>query len=333
MRRELVLKTEAEKHALSDTGLLEMYSTMVKIRYFESKVQELFEKKLLPGAVHLCTGQEAIYAGVSAALKAGDYVTCTYRGHGVFISRGSDINRLMAEILGRSTGICKGKGGSMHFMDIKNGLLGSFAIVGEGIPVAVGAALSSMLKKEGRVAVAFFGDGASNIGMFHESLNMAAVWRLPVVFICENNLYGEYSQLKDTTAVQNIADRAVAYNIPGVIADGNNVIDVYEKTIEAVNRARSLRGPTLIECKTYRWRGHSEIDPGKYRAEEELQWWHERDPIVAFRRKLISDRKLTEGENDELETETRDLIEVAVKFAMESSEPGVDQITSDVYSK
>ncbi|HZW57558.1 MAG TPA: thiamine pyrophosphate-dependent dehydrogenase E1 component subunit alpha [Nitrososphaerales archaeon] len=313
--------------------LLQIYATMLKIRYFENKVQELFEAKAIPGAVHLCTGQEAIYAGASAALNDGDYVTCTYRGHGVFISRGSDINRLMAEILGKATGICKGKGGSMHFTDLGRGLLGSFAIVGEGIPVAVGAGLTSKLRKEDRIAASFFGDGASNIGMFHESLNMASVWKLPVIFICENNMYGEYSPLSATTAVENIADRASAYNMPGEQANGNDVLDVYEKVKRAATRARTLQGPTLLECKTYRHRGHSEIDSGeKYRSIEEVRKWQLRDPIESFRKTLIKEKHLTEAKDNAMQEEIHALIERAVRFAIDSPVPATDEIVTDVYA-
>lgn len=319
---------------IGSRDLLDMYATMLKIRYFEDKVQQLFENKSISGAVHLCTGQEAIYAGASSALNEGDYVTCTYRGHGVFISRGSDVRQLMAEILGKSTGICKGKGGSMHFTDIRRGLLGSFAIVGEGIPVAVGAALSSKLMKGKRIAVSFFGDGASNIGMFHESINMAAIWKLPVVFICENNLYGEYSPLGETTAVQNIADRASSYSIPGVIADGNDILEVYAKVKQAADRARRSEGPTLLECKTYRYRGHSEIDlAGKYRPTEELQKWQkEHDPIEAFRMVLRKKGRLTEDKDERLQKEIRALIEEAARFAIDSPTPKIEEITTDVFS-
>ena len=317
--------------------LLQMYSTMLKIRYFENKVQELFEAKAIPGAVHLCTGQEAIYAGASAALNDGDYVTCTYRGHGVFISRGSDINRLMAEILGKATGISKGKGGSMHFTDLSKGLLGSFAIVGEGIPVAVGAALASKLRKENRIAASFFGDGASNIGMFHESLNIASVWKLPVIFICENNMYGEYSPLSATTAVENIADRASSYNMPGEQVHGNDVLDVYEKVKWAATRARTLQGPTLLECKTYRWEGHvvgeqAFLGSAGYRTEAEIESWKKKCPIMKFERFVLEGGKVGKDELDRIVNETQTELEAAIEFSRKAALPDPAEVTDDVYA-
>ncbi|MDG6994884.1 MAG: thiamine pyrophosphate-dependent dehydrogenase E1 component subunit alpha [Nitrososphaerota archaeon] len=325
-----------ERFEPSDLGQersIEMYSTMLKIRIFENKVQELFQNNPITGAVHLCTGQEAIYSGAAAAISVSDYVTCTYRGHGVFISRGSDLRKLMAEVLGRSEGLCKGKGGSMHFTDLERGLLGSFAIVGEGITVAIGAALTSEVMKEGRIAVSFFGEGASNIGMFHESLNMASVWKLPVVFICENNLYGEYSPMEKTTAVRDVAIRATSYDIPGVIVDGNNVLDVYSKVRVAAERARKLKGPTLLECKTYRKRGHSEIDSAKYRPVEELRHWESRDPIEHFRKILMKENYLSESADEKIRAEMHSLIDDSANFALSSQQPSMDEITTDVYSK
>ncbi len=312
---------------------LDMYATMLRIRLFEEKVQELYQNKMLTGGVHLCIGQEAIYSGTAAALQESDYITCTYRGHGVFISRGSDLGKLMAEILGKSTGVCKGKGGSMHFTDLSRNMLGSFAIVGEGITVALGAALTSKLTTQGRIAVSFSGDGASNIGVFHESLNMAAVWKLPVIFICENNLYGEYSPISKTTAVQDIAIRASSYNIPGVIVDGNDVLDVFFKVQEAANRARKMEGPTLLECKTYRRRGHSEIDSAKYRSEEEQRSWEARDPIESFKKILLKDGMLTESADTELRNKVQAQVEQALKFAIDSPLPAQEELSTDVYAK
>lgn len=313
--------------------LLDMYIITLKIRFFENKVQELYQNKTITGAVHLCSGQEAIYAGSSAALLEGDYVTCTYRGHGAFISRGADMKKMMAEILGKSSGLCKGKGGSMHLADFSKGLLGSFAIVGEGITVAVGAGLSSKLLNQGKIAATFFGDGATNIGMFHESLNLAAVWKLPVIFICENNLYGEYTPLDKTTSVSDIAVRASSYNIPGVIANGNDVVDVYLKIRDACVRARKMDGPTLIECKTFRLRGHSEMDQGNYRSAQELEFWKARDPIENLRKILYAQGNLSEHSDEEIQTRIHMLVEEATDFAINSPFSAPGEILTDVYSK
>jgi acetoin:2,6-dichlorophenolindophenol oxidoreductase subunit alpha len=275
-------------HVISTETLLDDFRRMLEIRLFEDEVQQLFVRNLVSGSTHLYQGQEAVAVGVTGELAPGDWMTCTYRGHGAVLAMGAQLEAAFAEILGRAGGLCQGKGGSMHLADVERGALGSFATVGAGLPVAVGAALTAQIKHTGAVAVTFFGDGATNIGAFHESLNLASIWQLPCVFVCENNLYGEYSPIATTTAVERIADRAAAYSMPGVRADGNDIDDVRATAHEAVLRARDGGGPTLIEALTYRQVGHSRADPGTYRPDGELDAWLERDPIDLLGRRLSS---------------------------------------------
>jgi TPP-dependent pyruvate/acetoin dehydrogenase alpha subunit len=246
---------------LSNEKLIEMYRTMKKIREFETKAAELFAEGSIPGFVHLYIGEEAVATGVCANLKDSDYITSTHRGHGHIIAKGGDLKYMFAELFGKATGYCKGKGGSMHIADADRGILGANGIVGAGHNIAVGAGLSAKYRGTDQVCVCFFGDGSTNQGTFHESLNLASIWKLPVIFVCENNLYGISMHQSRHQAIQDVADRAVAYNIPGVVVDGNDVLAVYEAAKEAIDRARNGQGPTLIECKTYRQRGHFEGDP------------------------------------------------------------------------
>ncbi len=266
--------------------LREWYGRMLSIRLFEDKVQELFLQGLVQGTTHLCQGQEGTIVGSLAALEADDLVTVTYRGHGHALARGMTLEAGFAELMGRASGCCHGLGGSMHFTDFSLGLIGAFAIVGAGLPVAVGAALSAKRRGTGQVSMTFFGDGATNIGTFHESLNMAAIWRAPTVFVVENNLYGEYTPMRQTTPIDDLASRAAGYGMPGIIVDGQDVEAVYDVATEAVARARAGDGPTLIEAKTYRFRGHSRTDPAKYRPPGELDAWQLRDPITLLGRRL-----------------------------------------------
>src|SRR5260370_1037621 len=252
---------------------------MLLIRCFEDKVTQLVIQGLIPGPTPLCQGEEAVSVGAIRAITSSDYLTITYRGHGQALARGVDPEVAFAELMGRETGLCKGRGGSMHLTDFSHGLIGAFAIVGAWLPVALGAAMSAQLRGTSSVALTFFGDGATNIGTFHEALNMASVWKAPVVFICENNLYGEYSPIRATTPFDDLAIRATAYAIPGVTVDGNDVDAVYNATRTAVERARAGEGPTFLECKTYRYSGHSRTDPAKYRKPGELEAWKSRDPI------------------------------------------------------
>jgi len=309
-----------------------MYKRMLEIRFFEEKVFDLYAQNLVPGTIHLYLGEEAVAVGVCSLLKKDDYITSTHRGHGHCIAKGAELKRTMAEILGKKTGYCKGKGGSMHIADFKIGMLGATAVVGAGLPIAVGAGLSAKLRKTDQVVACFFGEGASNQGTFHESINMASIWKLPVIFVCENNLYAMGTRQSRVMAIENVADRAVAYGIPGVVVDGNDVLAVYEATQKAVERARKGEGPTLIECKTYRHKGHSRVDPAKYRPKEEVEEWLAKDPIKCFKEKLLQTNTLTESEIQQIEKEVSDEIEEAVKFAMESPYPAPEEALEDVYA-
>jgi len=312
--------------------LVEMYRKTLQIRFFEEKVFELYAQNLVPGTIHLYAGQEAVAVGVCSALRKEDYITSTHRGHGHCIAKGADLKRVMAEILGKKTGCCKGKGGSMHIADFTIGTLGATAVVGAGIPIAVGAGLSIKLRKTDQAVACFFGEGASNQGTFHEGINMASIWKLPVIFVCENNLYAMGTRQSRVMVIENIADRAIAYGIPGVVTDGNDVLAVYEAAQRAVERARKGEGPTLIECKTYRHKGHSRVDPARYRPKEEVEEWLAKDPIKLFRRKLLKTKTLTEAEIEQIEKEVSLEIEEAVKFAKESPYPAAEEALEGVYA-
>jgi pyruvate dehydrogenase E1 component alpha subunit len=311
---------------------LDWYRAMVEIRLFEEKVQELFMEGLIQGTTHLCQGQEGVSLGAVRSLRADDYMTMTYRGHGHALARGVPMEACFAELMGRTSGCCKGVGGSMHFTDVDRGLLGAFAIVGAGLPVALGAAFSAKLQGSDRVAMTFLGDGATNIGTFHESLNMAATWKVGVVFVIENNLYGEYTPLRESTPIDDLADRAKSYGIPGVIVDGQDVDTVYAATSEAVARARAGEGPTLLEMKTYRFRGHSRTDPARYRPEGELARWQERDPITILGARLAEQGALSEDAQRSLRTEIQQLVDDTAERAKQASVPTIEEIRSYVYA-
>ncbi len=318
-------------NALAEQTRQNMLRRMIEIRITEEQIQELFLQNLIRGTTHLCIGQEACSIGVAWALQKGDTVTCTYRGHGHALALGMPIKDMMAEMMGKESGCCKGKGGSMHMTDASIGLLGANAIVGAQIPIAVGAALTSQVKKQGTVAVSFFGEGATNIGAFHESLNLAAIWKLPIIFCCENNLYGEYSAQHRTTPVKDIALRAESYAMPGIVVDGQDVEAVYAAAKEAVDRARSGGGPTLLEFKTYRYRGHSRTDTGPYRPEGELERWLERDPITILKDKMISDGQLDSTEFEEMNQATERLVHLAIEWAKDEPFPPLEALYADVY--
>jgi len=320
-----MLNLSKEKH-------VEMLRKMLEIRFFEEKVFELYAQNLVPGTIHLYAGEEAVAVGVCSNLRKDDYITSTHRGHGHCIAKGADLKRTMAEILGKKTGYCKGKGGSMHIADFSIGMLGATAVVGAGIPIAVGAGLSIKLRRTDQVVACFFGEGASNQGTFHEGINMASIWKLPVIFVCENNLYAMGTRQSIVMNIENIADRAVAYGIPGGVVDGNDVFAVYEVTEKAVERARKGEGPTLIECKTYRHKGHSRVDPARYRPKEEVEEWLAKDPIKRFKEKLMHARILNEAEIQHIEREVLVEIEEAVKFAIESPFPEPEEALEDVYA-
>ncbi|NLF02568.1 MAG: thiamine pyrophosphate-dependent dehydrogenase E1 component subunit alpha [Anaerolineales bacterium] len=305
---------------------------MVAIREFEERLYTLFLTEAMPGTMHQYTGQEAVAAGVCAALEPSDYIASTHRGHGHAIAKGVSLRSMMAEMFARDTGCCRGMGGSMHLGDPAVGMLAATAIVGGGIPIATGAALSAKMRGTGQVAVAFFGDGASNEGSFHESLNQAGAWRLPAIYVCENNLYGFSVPFRAASAVSDVASRAAGYGFPGVIVDGNDVLAVHQAVRQAVQRARAGEGPTLIECKTYRHRGHSRFEKPVYRTDEELAEWMQRDPIPRFREFLMEEGVLTEGAFARMVEEVRAELDDAVAFARQSPEPPVDAALRYAYA-
>jgi acetoin:2,6-dichlorophenolindophenol oxidoreductase subunit alpha len=307
-----------------------IHLTMVRIRRFEERAVELFMAQELPGFLHSCLGQEAVPAGACAALEEGDYITSTHRGHGHVIAKGLRLDRMMAELYGRTTGYCKGKGGSMHIADFSRGILGANGIVGGGIPIAVGAALSAKMRKSGQVAAAFFGDGAASQGSFHEAANMAAVWRLPAVFVCENNLYAVSTHESRQRVVPDVAARAASYGMPGVTVDGNNPLAVYQAMAEAVARARAGEGPSLVECRTYKWLGHYVGDPGKYRPAEEVAAWKAADPLPRYERELAARGVLSAEDAAHVHGEVAREIEQAVEFARRSPHPSPEDALKDV---
>jgi acetoin:2,6-dichlorophenolindophenol oxidoreductase subunit alpha len=316
----------------SHDRLLETYRTMRTIRSFEQTLNELSQAGRVPGFLHLYAGEEAIAAGVCSSLGDDDYVTSTHRGHGHSIAKGVDLNAMMAEIFGKDAGVCRGKGGSMHIADVGKGMLGANGIVGGGIPLAIGAALSAKVRKTGGVAIAFFGDGATNQGAFHESLNIASILKLPAVFVIENNGYGEATPVEYHVNIHDLAARATSYGIPGVIADGMDFFDVFEKASTAIERARRGDGPTLIECKTYRYFGHYIGDPLTYRSKEETEKVRStRDPIDNFTKRIVSDGKVSASELRALDDQVSKAIAEAVKFAEASPTPMVSELLTDVY--
>jgi pyruvate dehydrogenase E1 component alpha subunit len=313
---------------------IKMYEQMLTIRRFEEKAIELFEHNILRGNIHPCIGQEAVSVGICSNLRREDFMVNTHRGHGNCIAKGADLKRMMAELLGKSTGYCKGKGGSMHIADFEGGNLGANGIVGGGLPIAVGAGISIQNRGTDQVVACFFGDGASNQGTFHESLNLAALWRLPVVFVCENNLYALSTPVREAISVPHISDRAMAYGIPGFNIDGNDVIEVYSKMKEARERAKAGEGPTLLDCITYRFFGHFTGDPGRgitYRSKEEMDQWQNRCPIKKLRERLIKEKMMTEEMEKTIEANVKASIEKAVQFAKESPLPSSEEATQDVF--
>ena len=312
---------------VSKEAMKDMYLRMVRIREFESKAQSLFADGKIPGFVHLYLGEEAVATGVCECLRDDDYITSTHRGHGHIVAKGGDLKFMMAELYGKATGYCKGKGGSMHIMAMDLGILGANGIVGGEIPIATGAAYSAKLRGTEQVTLAFFGDSASNEGTFHESINMAAAWNLPIVYIIENNLFGISVDIRRVTKEHDLYKRAEGYGIPGEAVDGNDVYAVYEAVSRAVERARKGEGPTLIECKTYRWQGHHVGDPGEYRAPEELAAWKAREPLVVLQEKGL----LSDGEIEEIRASVEKEIAQACKFAEESDYPDVSEAYKDVF--
>ena len=306
---------------------------MFLIRKFEEGAEDSYTRGLIHGTMHLSIGQEASAVGSCMSLSDEDKITSTHRGHGHCVAKDADLGKMFAEFFGKETGYCKGRGGSMHIADPSRGNLGANGIVGGGLPIAVGAALSAKRLGTGAVTVCFFGDGANNEGAFHESLNMAAVWKLPVVFVCENNRYGMSTSTARSTAVKQIAERAAAYSMPGVTVDGNDFSAVTEAVDAAVARARRGEGPSLVENMTYRWRGHSKSDRNRYRTKEEIAEWMERDPIVAMSKLLVDHKILTEAEVGALEEDAARVIREAIEFAAASPDPKIEEATRDVYTE
>ena len=309
------------------------YERMVEIRALENKVQDLFDEGLVHGTTHLCIGQEAVAVGVAAAARVTDTVTCTYRGHGVALALGLTPVDLLGEILGREVGSIGGIGGSMHLCDPEIGLLPTFAIVGAGIPVAAGAALTAQVRGTDDAALAVFGDGSTNIGAFHEALNLAAIWELPVVFVCENNQYGEYSRVDLTTPVDDLAVRAQAYDMPSEIIDGQDPDRVAEAVGAALEQARTGGGPSLLELKTYRYAGHSRSDTAPYRPEGEFDRWYEKDPIVNYGRRLVDEGLLSANELDAVKTLVDERIAAAVEVVLASPTPPVEAMFDHVLAR
>jgi pyruvate dehydrogenase E1 component alpha subunit len=308
----------------------DLYRRMKEIRLFEDEVVRLFTRNLVRGSTHLCQGQEAVVVGACRALREGDTMTCSYRGHGALLAMGAPLDRSFGEILGRANGLCHGAGGSMHLTDVSIGALGSFAIVGAHLPVAVGAAFSAMYLRTGAVSLCFFGDGATNIGAFHEALNLAAVWKVPAVFVCKNNLYGEYSPLAATTPIDRLADRAAAYGMPGIRVDGNDVWAMYAAVAEAAEVARAGQGPTLIEAMTYRHLGHSRSDPATYRPPDELEAWLERDPLVVCRDVAVATGQATVGVLGEVDVAAKRDVKQALERALAWPEPAPEAVYQEI---
>lgn len=307
--------------------------TMWMIRTFEQALEELFQRGRLHGTMHLSIGQEAVPTGVCAALSDGDMITSTHRGHGHCLAHGADPTLMMAELMGRDTGYCRGRGGSMHIADVASGNLGANGIVAGSMSIATGAAVTQVLQGGDRVVVCFFGDGAANEGAFHESLNLASVWSVPVVFVCENNQYGMSMSVERSTAGKSIAQRAQAYGMPGREVDGNDVVEVYEAAVEAVQYARASAGPTLLECKTYRYRGHSKSDRNLYRTREEIdEWRSERDPIERFERRARAEGWLDDDGVGQARERARNAIRTAVSEASTGPKPSVEDLEGSVYA-
>ena len=319
---------------LTDSVLLDMHRRMVRIRTFETEAGKLAEAGKIPGALHLYVGQEAVAGGIMVQLSNEDWITSTHRGHGHLIAKGGEFKQMFAELYGRATGYCKGKGGSMHISNMELGMLGANGIVGAGPPIAVGAAFSIKFRKQDAVAATFFGDGASNEGSFHEAANMAALYKLPMLFVCENNGYGEYTAQADHQAVVDIADRAAGYGMPGVVVDGMDAVAVYEAANAAIDRAKSGDGPTLLECKTYRFFDHVGVRGMglSYRTDDELAEWQKRDPINMFESNLSELGVLSNEEAVAIHQEILDEVKAGIEFAEESPLPAVDTLLDDVYA-
>ena len=322
---------EERKHLPSQDLMVEMYRRMVRIRKFELKTMQFCTEKLNRGPLHLYVGEEASAVGSCMALEKGDYITSTHRGHGHCIAMGGDVKKMLAEITGRASGYCKGKGGSMHIADLDLGIMGANGIVGAGIPIAVGAGIAMDNRSKKNIILCFFGDGASNTGAFHEAMNMASIWHLPIVFFCENNFYGISGCTRDTLNIENISERSKAYGIHGVTVNGNDIFEVYDATRKARDLAVAGRGPVLIEAKTYRWLGHWHADPCRYRGEVEVDEWKKKCPIKRMRKYLIDGGILSEQAIGKIDDEVHREIEETERFALESPDPDPEEALDDIY--
>lgn len=313
--------------------LLHMYKLMCDIRNFDNKVNQMVRRGLVPGMTHFSVGEEAANVGAVAAMTQGDLITSNHRGHGQTIAMEINLDEMMAEIMGKATGTCKGKGGSMHIADLDKGNLGANGIVGGGMGIAIGAALTQKMKKTDKIVICFFGDGAVNEGAFHETLNMASIWKLPVIFYSINNQYGISTPIESVINIDYNYKRASSYGIPGhFIEDGNDLMQVYNKFTELVDYVRDGNGPVLVESITYRWYGHSTSDPGKYRTKAEVDEWKKKDPIIKFKQQLIENNIATEEELNKIDSDSMEVVEGSVKFAMESPEPSLESAFEDVFA-
>jgi acetoin:2,6-dichlorophenolindophenol oxidoreductase subunit alpha len=320
------------EYGLEKKDLLRLYRGMKKIRDFENSIVEVYSKGEMPGLAHLYIGEEAIATGVCDNLNEEDYVTSTHRGHGHVIAQGLDLKRMMAEICGKEAGYCRGKGGTMHIADFNRGILGANGIVGAGIPIATGAGYAIKTNNTKQVSIAFFGDAACNQGTFHESVNMAAAWKLPVIYVCENNFFGISVDVRKVTNTKFLSTRAKAYDIPGITVNGNDVLEVKKVSGEAIERGRKGEGPTFIECLTYRHKGHHLGDPGKlYRNDSELKGWINICPIKTFQDRLIKEKVVTAQEIEEINQEVKELVEEAVQFAIDSPYPDEKEAYEDIF--
>lgn len=326
------VKTNDPWAGLEPPVLLEGLRKMELIRAFEEKAEELYALGKVHGTMHLYIGEEAVAVGACLALRPEDYVLSTHRGHGHCLAKGADVNLMMAEFMGKAVGYCRGRGGSMHIADVDGGNLGANGVVGGGLPMSTGVGLGLQMQQRDEVCVTFFGDGASNEGAFHEALNLATIWKLPVVYVCENNQYGLSMSVKRSMAIERISQRAAAYGLPGVTVDGNDVVEVYRAVRQAVERARGGAGPTLVEAVTYRWRGHSKSDRQRYRTREEVKEWQARDPIVRLREAMRSAGLFGADALEQLTLEARQAIDKAVAFAEAAPEPDPDTVMEGVYA-
>lgn len=317
---------------LSTEQKRELLRQMYTIRAFEEKAEDLYAQGKIHGTMHLSIGMEASAVGSIAALEPDDLILSTHRGHGHCIAKGADLNRMMAEFMGKANGYCRGRGGSMHIADVEGGNLGANGVVGGGLATGMGVALGLKMQQRDQVVLSFFGDGAANIGSFNESLNMAAIWNLPVVYVCENNQFAMSYPVEEAFAIEKISDRAAGYGMPGETVDGNDVLAVYEAVGRAVKRARAGEGPSLVENVTYRWRGHSKSDANVYRTREEIEEWKKKDPVGRFHSLLVEDGELTEEEAVQIEEQAYTAIDDAVAFAEAGPEPDLETIEEGVYA-